>query len=112
MLALLATTISIVLTFGTAAIIENHKKKTAKKEMVMMVLNDFDKTIGIVESIDSGLCECMQMMNISQEDLAKFSEQHTSKKADADRAAIKEKLMKEYFEHQEVLNQAREKLNE
>ena len=231
LLALLATTISIVLTFGTAAIIENHKKKTAKKEMVMMVLNDFDKTIGIVESIDSGLCECrrlqreiaihpeqydslskcfiqeitdwsvvefietterifstsietfntignvnfvnevsdfyfcrrkykeevidhlkedvtykdinsslkslmsiefpeyalmnstflsdmkayrdrcMQMMNISQEDLAKFSEQHTSKKADADRAAIKEKLMKEYFEHQEALEQAREKLN-
>lgn len=58
LLALLATTISIVLTFGTAAIIDNHKKKTAKKEMVMMVLNDFDKTIGIVESIDSGLCEC------------------------------------------------------
>ena len=232
LLALLATTISIVLTFGTAAIIENHKKKTAKKEMVMMVLNDFDKTIEIVESIDSGICECrrlqreiaihpeqydslskyliqemkdwnivefietterifstsietfntigdvnfvnevsdfyfcrrkykeevidhlkenvtykdissslkslmsvefpeyaymnsvflsdmkayrdrcMLMMNISQEDLAKFSEQHTSKKADADRAAIKEKLMKEYFEHQEVLNQAREKLND
>lgn len=54
---------------------------------------------------------CMQMMIISQEDLAKFSEQHTSKKADADRAAIKEKLMKEYFEHQEALEQAREKLN-
>ncbi len=232
LLALLATTISIVLTFGTAAIIENHKKKTAKKEMVMMVLNDFDKTIEVVENIDSGLCECrrlqreiaihpeqydslskyliqemkdwnivefietterifstsietfntigdvnfvnevsdfylcrrkykeemidhlkenvtykdissslkslmsiefpeyalmnstflsdmkayrdrcMQMMNISQEDLAKFSEQHTSKKADADRAAIKEKLMKEYFEHQEALEQAREKLND
>ena len=211
LLALLATTISIVLTFGTAAIIENHKKKTAKKE-----LNDFDKTIEVVENIDSGLCECrrlqreiaihpeqydslskyliqemkdwnivefietterifstsietfntigdvnfvnevsdfyfvtykdissslkslmsiefpeyalmnstflsdmkayrdrcMQMMNISQEDLAKFSEQHTSKKADADRAAIKEKLMKEYFEHQEALEQAREKLND
>ena len=232
LLALLATTISIVLTFGTAAIIDNHKKKTAKKEMVMMVLNDFDKTIGVVESIDSGLCECrrlqreiaihpeqydslskcfiqeitdwsvvefietterifstsietfntigdvnfvneasdfyfcrrkykeevidhlkenvtykdissslkslmsiefpeyalmnstflsdmkayrdrcMLMMDISQEDLAKFSEQHTSKKADADRAAIKEKLMKEYFEHQEALEQAREKLND
>lgn len=54
---------------------------------------------------------CMLMMNISQEDLAKFSEQHTSKKADADRAAIKEKLMKEYLEHQEALKQAREKLN-
>ena len=54
---------------------------------------------------------CMLMMNISQEDLDKFSEQHTSKKADADRAAIKEKLMKEYLEHQETLEQAREKLN-
>ncbi len=232
LLALLATTISIVLTFGTAAIIENHKKKTAKKEMVMMVLNDFDKTIDIVESLDSGICECrrlqreiaihpeqydslskyliqemkdwnivefietterifstsietfntigdvnfvnevsdfyfcrrkykeevidhlkenvtykdissslkslmsvefpeyaymnsvflsdmkayrdrcMLMMNISQEDLAKFSEQHTSKKADADQTAIREKLMKDYLGHQEILNQAREKLND
>lgn len=74
LLALLATTISIVLTFGTAAIIENHKKKTAKKEMVMMVLNDFDKTIGIVESIDSGLCECRRL----QKEIAIHPEQYDS----------------------------------
>lgn len=232
LLALLATTISIILTFGTAAIIDYHKKKAAKKEMVMMVLNDFDKTIEIVEKMDTGLCECrrlqqeiaihpeqydslsisfiqeikywsvlefietterifsssietfntigdvnfvnevsdfyfcrrkyketmlddlkknvtfkeiskslkslmsiefpeyaymnstflsdmkayrdrcMLMMNISQEDMAKFSEQHMSKKAHADRAAIDEKLSKEYLESQEVLKQAREKLKD
>ena len=59
LLALLATTISIVLTFGTAAIIENHKKKTAKKEMVMMVLNDFDKTIEITPINKGFRCSCL-----------------------------------------------------
>ena len=44
LLTLLATTISIVLTFGTSAIIEKHQKKAAKKEMVMMIIYDFDKT--------------------------------------------------------------------
>ena len=74
LLALLATTISIVLTFGTAAIIDNHKKKTAKKEMVMMILNDFDKTIEVVESIDSGLCECRRL----QREIAIHPEQYDS----------------------------------
>ena len=38
LLSLIATTISIVLTFGTAAIIDYNKKQSAKKEMVMMVI--------------------------------------------------------------------------
>ena len=54
-LSLLATTISIVLTFGTAGIIDHHKKVSAKKEMVMMVLNDFDKTIDVVQKADTSL---------------------------------------------------------
>ena len=53
LLTLLATTISIVLTFGTSAIIEKHQKKAAKKEMVMMIIYDFDKTIEQVQVADS-----------------------------------------------------------
>ena len=63
-LALVATTISIVLTFGTAAVIDHYKKKAAKKEMVMMVINDFDKTIELVEKVDTGLRKCR---NLQQE---------------------------------------------
>ena len=61
LLSLIATTISIVLTFGTAAIIDRHKKNEAKKEMVMMVINDLDKTIEVLEKADSGLVECQTM---------------------------------------------------
>lgn len=66
LLALLATTISIVLTFGTAAVIDHHKKKAAKKEMVMMVINDFNKSIELVNKADTGLRECTRL----QQDIA------------------------------------------
>lgn len=63
MLSLIATTISIILTFGTAAIIDHYKKNAAKKEMVMMVINDFDKTIELIEKVDTGLRECRRLQH-------------------------------------------------
>ena len=53
LLTLLATTISIILTFGTSAIIDRRHKAAAKKEMVMMILYDFDKTIEQLEDVSS-----------------------------------------------------------
>ena len=53
LLTLLATTFSIILTFGTSAIIDRRHKAAAKKEMVMMILYDFDKTIEQVQYADS-----------------------------------------------------------
>lgn len=57
LLSLIATTISIILTFGTAALIDHFKKEAAKKEMVMMVISDFDKTIDKVQKADTVLRE-------------------------------------------------------
>ncbi len=53
LLMLLATTISIVLTFGTSAFLDKRKKEADKKEMVMMLIYDFDKTIEQMQHIDS-----------------------------------------------------------
>ena len=53
LLTLLATTFSIILTFGTSAIIDRRHKEAAKKEMVMMIIYDFDKTIEQVQYVDS-----------------------------------------------------------
>lgn len=53
LLSLLATTVSIALTFGTAAIIDNYKKQREKREMVKMIIYDFEKTIQEVESLDT-----------------------------------------------------------
>ena len=64
--SLIATTISIVLTIGTAAVIDYYKKESAKKEMVMMIIYDFDKTIKSVEKIDTAFNDAMY----NQADLA------------------------------------------
>ena len=40
LLSLVATTISIVLTFGTAGWLDSRKKEAAKHEMVMTILYD------------------------------------------------------------------------
>lgn len=61
MLSLIATTVSIILTFGTAALIDYYKKQASKKEMVMMVISDFDNTIEYLERVDSGLIECRRL---------------------------------------------------
>jgi hypothetical protein len=53
LLSLIATTVSIILTFGTSAVIEHHHKEKDKREMVMMIIYDFDKTIEQVQYADS-----------------------------------------------------------
>lgn len=53
MMSLAATTVSIILTFGTSAIIERHKLKSEKRDMVMMIMYDMKETIAEVsQSID------------------------------------------------------------
>ena len=63
LLSLVATTISIVLTFGTAALVDHYKIKKEKKEMVMMLLSDFDNTISFFQRVDSGLVMCRSLQH-------------------------------------------------
>lgn len=60
LLSLVATTVSIILTFGTSAVIEHHQKEKDKREMVMMIICDFDKTIEQVQHADSVFYEAFQ----------------------------------------------------
>ena len=53
LLSFVATSISIALTFGTAAFLDKKKEEADKREMVMMILNDFDKSIAQLEALDS-----------------------------------------------------------
>ena len=57
LLSLVATTISIVLTFGTAAWLDDKKKEEARREMVMMILYDLAGSIEQAEQCDSMLRE-------------------------------------------------------
>lgn len=76
LLSLLATTVSIALTFGTAAVVDYYKKKAAKKEMVMMVISDFDKTIDNVMKADTALREACRL----ELELANHPEEYNSKR--------------------------------
>jgi hypothetical protein len=55
LMTLAATTVSIVLTFGTTAIIDRKKQKDAKREMVMMILYDMHESLEAVEQCDANL---------------------------------------------------------
>ena len=55
LLTLAATTFSIVLTFGTTAVIDRKKQNAEKREMVMMIMYDMRESLKEVEQIDADL---------------------------------------------------------
>lgn len=57
----IATTFSIVLTFGTAALIDKRQKEKSKRQMVMYVLYDMNRSIELVEHVDSMLREGLEL---------------------------------------------------
>lgn len=50
-ISILATVISIALTFGTARWVENRQKEKTRRMMAMMVINDIDESIGIMKDM-------------------------------------------------------------
>ena len=73
MLSLLATTVSIVLTFGTAAIIDNNKKQKEKREIVMMVMYDMYNSLQSIQRADSMIQESMELQLQIAKDTSKFN---------------------------------------
>ena len=76
LLSILATTVSIALTFGTAAIIDHNKNKKAKREIVMMVMYDLYNSLQTVEKADSNIHKAMDIQLKIAEDTTQF---HTLK---------------------------------
>ena len=74
LLSLLATTVSIVLTFGTSAVIDRRHKEAAKREMVMMIIYDFDKTIEQMQNANSTFREA----SLLQQEVALHPEYYDS----------------------------------
>ena len=54
-MTLAATTFSIMLTFGTSAVIEHRKLNAEKREMVLMVMYDMRESLKDIEQIDEDL---------------------------------------------------------
>ena len=61
LLSLFATTVSIALTFGTAAIIDNHKKQKEKREIVMMVMYDMYNSLESIKEADAKIRQSMEI---------------------------------------------------
>ena len=57
LMTILATSISIVLTFGSANLVEGHHKKQAQRRMAMIIIHDIDESIKQMEQADSLLRE-------------------------------------------------------
>jgi ABC-type dipeptide/oligopeptide/nickel transport system ATPase subunit len=74
LLSILATTVSIALTFGTSAIIDNNKKQREKREIVMMVVYDMSNSLKQFERADSMLQESVKLQLKVAEDTSQFQE--------------------------------------
>ena len=61
LMTFIATTFSIVLTFGTAALIDKKQKEKSKRQMVMYVLYDMNRSLELVERCDSMLREGFEL---------------------------------------------------
>lgn len=72
LLSLLATTISIVLTFGITAIINHKNERKEKRELVMMVMYDMSNSLQEIESVNSHLRESFDLQIQIAEDTSLF----------------------------------------
>ena len=72
LLSLFATSVSIALTFGTAAIIDYKTKQKSKREIVMMVMYDMYNSLQSIEKADSTIQQAMDMQLQIAEDTSKF----------------------------------------
>ena len=73
LLSLVATTVSIALTFGTAAIIDNNKKQAEKRKIVMMVMYDMYNSLQEVQTADSLIRNSMNIQLQIAEDTTTFT---------------------------------------
>ena len=72
LLSILATTVSIALTFGTAAVIDYNKKQKEKREIVMMVMYDMYNSLKSVEIADSNIRKSLAIQLAMAEDSARY----------------------------------------
>ena len=72
LLSLFATSVSIALTFGTAAIIDYYAKQKSKREIVMMVTYDMYNSLKSIEKADSMIRQSMDVQLQIAEDTTRF----------------------------------------
>lgn len=74
LLSLLATTISIVLTFGITAMVNRKNERKEKRELVMMVMYDMFTSLQEIESVNSDIHESFDLQIKIAEDTSLFDQ--------------------------------------
>ena len=101
LMTLAATTVSIVLTFGTTAIVDRNKQRSAKRDMVVMILYDMQSTFR----------QCQQIMKIRDQELEKYS-QERQKLQEMARSELKDGMSQKHIQEMQErvtrLQEARE----
>ncbi|MBQ1701113.1 MAG: hypothetical protein II023_04530, partial [Prevotella sp.] len=72
LLSILATTVSIALTFGTAAILDGKKKQKEKREIVMMVMYDMYGSLQTMKEAEAITHQLLDIQIKIAEDTTKF----------------------------------------
>ena len=75
LLSLGATTVSIGLTFGIAAIIDHNRSKKEKRDIVMMVMYDMYNSLKAVEDADAKIHQLMEAQLQIAEDTSQIREE-------------------------------------
>ena len=75
-MSLAATTVSIILTFGTTAIINRRTKNAEKREMAVMILYDMRETLKEMEGCDADLNAFFDLQVDMIAHPQKYEEQH------------------------------------
>ena len=68
LMTFIATTMSIVLTFGTAELIQRYENRQAQRQMAMMILHDIDDSIDKLNDYIDILEECIKLQDQLRED--------------------------------------------
>jgi ABC-type dipeptide/oligopeptide/nickel transport system ATPase subunit len=72
LMSVVATSVSIALTFGTAAVIDSNKKQKEKREIVMVLMYDMYNSLHNVEQADSMVRHAMDLQLQLAEDPSQF----------------------------------------
>ena len=65
LLTFVATTLSIILTFGTAEFIEYKKKVNAGRQMVMFIIHDLEESLRLIDQTDGQLRELSEVFSVA-----------------------------------------------
>ena len=77
LMTLAATTISIVLTFGTNSIVDRKKQNAAKREIVMMIMYDMQTSLDQIKECDEGLHNFVKLQTEMIANPQKYYENYT-----------------------------------